>query len=92
MAVLDGSSERELDHIGLAYDDTEVAAQSRHQRAVPFLLSRQPAARPGETGIPGNGEQVLDRNGRALQGTARKPRGKGRVGRPSDRAGLVRRP
>ena len=36
MTVLAGPSERELDHMGFAHDDTELAAQRRHQRAVPF--------------------------------------------------------
>src|SRR6516164_2132485 len=87
MTVLAGPSERELDHMGLAHDDTELAAQRRHQGAVPFpRISRQPAARPGEAWIPGNSEQVLDRNGQTLQGTDRQPRGKRGIGRLSDRA------
>src|SRR5262249_42428634 len=36
MAVATGPSERELDHMGLAHDDAELAAQRRHQGAVPF--------------------------------------------------------
>ena len=85
MAVMAGAAKRELDHMGLAHDDAELAAQGRHQWPVPFpRISRQPAARPGEAGIPGGGEQVLDRNGQALQGTDRQPRGKDCIGRLSD--------
>ena len=36
MTVMAGSAERELNHMGLTHDDTELAAQRRHQRAVPF--------------------------------------------------------
>jgi hypothetical protein len=36
MTVLAGAAEGKLDHMGLAHDDTELVAQCRHQRAVPF--------------------------------------------------------
>ena len=43
MTVLAGPSERELHHMGLAHDDTELAAQRRDQRAIPLpRISYQP--------------------------------------------------
>ena len=59
MGVMAGPTKRELDHMCLAHDDTELTAQGGHQRPVAFRrISRQPAARPGESGIPGGGEEV----------------------------------
>src|SRR6202011_2475561 len=69
VAVMAGAAERELDHMGLARDDAELAPQSRHQRSVPLpRICRQPTARPGEAGGPGRGEQVLDRTRQSLEG------------------------
>ena len=93
MAVVAGAAERELDHMGLAHDHAELPAQLRHQRPVPFPgIGRQPAARPGETGIPSRGEEVLDRNRQSLQGTDCHPCGKGSIRGCSDGARLLRRP
>jgi hypothetical protein len=93
VAVMAGPTERKLDHMGLAHDDPELAAQRSHQRSVPFpAISWWPAARPGEAGIAGGGEQVLDRNEKALEGTDRYSGGKRRIGRLSGGAGLYRRP
>ena len=87
MAVLAGAAKRELDHMRLAHDDPELAAQRRHQRPVPLpRIGRQPPARSGEAGIPGGGEQVLDRNRQALERPDRHPGGKCGVGRLGDRA------
>src|ERR1700745_2021230 len=62
VAVMAGAAERELDHMGFARDDAELAAQGRHQR--PVLLPRitwQRAARPAERGIPTGGQKVVER-------------------------------
>jgi hypothetical protein len=54
--------------VGLARDDAELAPQCRHQRPVPLPgICWQSAARPGEAGIPGRGEQVLNRNRQTLE-------------------------
>jgi hypothetical protein len=88
-----GAAERKLDHMGFARDDAELAAQRRQQRSVPLpRICRQPAARPGETGIPRGGEQVLNRNWQSLEGTDGHPSGKGSIGGRGDGARLLRRP
>ena len=88
-----GAAECELDHMGLARDDAELAAQGRHQRSVPLPRIRwQPTARPGEAGVPDRGEQVLDRNRQSLERTDGHPGGKGSIGGRSDGASLLRRP
>jgi hypothetical protein len=57
MAVLPSAAKREFDHMGLAHDYAQLAAQRRHKR--PVLLPgirRQAPARSCEAGISGSGE------------------------------------
>ena len=93
MAVLPGAAKREFDHMSLAHDYAQLAAQRPHKR--PVLLPgirRQAPARPGEAGIPVSGEQVLDRNWQSLEGTDGHSGGKGSIGGRSNGASLLRRP
>src|SRR5215471_12216682 len=58
VAVLPGAAKRELDHVGLAHDHTELAAQRRDKRPVLLpAIRRQAPARSGKAGIPVSGEQ-----------------------------------
>src|SRR5947209_15648108 len=56
VAVLPGAAKRELDHVGLADDHTELAAQRRHKRSVLLPgIRRQAPGRSGKAGIPVSG-------------------------------------
>jgi len=93
VAVLARAAKREFDHMGLAHDHAELAAQPRDQRPVSLPgLRRQAPARPGEAGIAGSGEQVLERDGQPLERPGRQPGSECGVGRLGDGAGLIGRP
>jgi hypothetical protein len=63
VAVLAGAAERELDHIGLPHDYTELAAQRGNQGPVAFpWFGGQPSAGAGEARVSLGGEQVFDRH------------------------------
>ena len=93
MAVPAGAAERELDHVGFAGNAPELTAQRRDEWSVLLpRVGRQAAARSGEAGKSGGGEEVLDRDRHALQRPGRCPGGECRVGRGGDGTRLIRRP
>src|SRR5215469_5961263 len=74
VAVLPGAAKRELDHVGLAHDHTELATQRRHKR--PVLLPgirRQAPSRSAKQGYPSAANRSLIETGRPCSGPVETP-------------------